>query len=76
MIMLQGRIDIHHHVIPPAFLEAMANKGISQVAGAPLPKWTPEASIAVMDMNGIQTAMTSISAPGVYFGSVSDIFLS
>ncbi len=70
--MLQGRIDIHHHVIPPAFLEAMADKGISQVAGAPLPRWTPEASMAVMDMNGIQTAMTSISAPGVYFGSVPD----
>jgi len=47
--MLQGRIDIHHHVIPPVFLEAMANKGISQAAGAPLLKWTPEASIAVKE---------------------------
>ena len=72
MTILQGRIDVQHHVIPPAFIEAMVRKGLNQVAGAPLPKWSPEASIAVMDMNGIQTAITSLSAPGVYFGSIPD----
>ncbi len=30
MIMLQGRIDIHHHVIPPAFIEAMTNEKLSR----------------------------------------------
>ncbi|MCY1496100.1 Amidohydrolase [compost metagenome] len=46
----------------------MQAKGIEKVAGAPLPKWVPENSIAVMDANGIQTAITSLSAPGVHFG--------
>lgn len=64
----QGRIDVHHHLIPPAFVEMMRRKGIGQVAGAPLPGWTPEKSIGVMDANGIQTAITSLSAPGVHFG--------
>ncbi|HBN9689349.1 MULTISPECIES: amidohydrolase family protein [Pseudomonas] len=64
----QGRIDVHHHVIPPAFVATMQAKGIEKVAGAPLPKWEPEKSIAVMDANGIQTAITSLSAPGVHFG--------
>lgn len=68
MSVKQGRIDVHHHVIPPAFVEAMQTKGIDKVAGAPLPKWAAEKSIAVMDANGIQTAITSLSAPGVHFG--------
>ncbi|MBD9424494.1 amidohydrolase [Pseudomonas sp. PDM15] len=68
MAIKQGRIDVHHHVIPPAFVKTMQAKGIEKVAGALLPKWTPEKSIAVMDANGIQTAITSLSAPGVHFG--------
>lgn len=63
-----GRIDVHHHNIPPAFTKAMADRGITKVAGAPLPPWTPETSLEVMDNNGIQTAITSLSAPGVHFG--------
>lgn len=65
-----GRIDVHHHLIPPAFVQAMRDAGISMVAGAPLPAWTPEASIRVMDDNGIAVALTSLSAPGVYFGDI------
>ncbi|MBC9249397.1 amidohydrolase [Pseudomonas alcaligenes] len=68
MSIKQGRIDVHHHVIPPAFVATMQAKGIEKVAGAPLPKWDPQKSIAVMDANGIQTAITSLSAPGVHFG--------
>jgi len=64
----RGRIDVHHHIIPPAFVSAMERRGIAKVAGAPLPKWTPSASLQVMDANGIATAITSLSAPGVYFG--------
>lgn len=62
------RIDVHHHLIPPAFTRAMEVRGITEVAGTPLPKWTVDQSIDVLDMNGIQTAITSLSAPGVYFG--------
>ncbi|MBA5636406.1 amidohydrolase [Duganella sp. LX20W] len=64
----QGRLDVHHHIIPPAFVEEMRRRGLSTVAGARLPDWTPADSLAVMDANGIQTAITSLSAPGVYFG--------
>lgn len=64
---ISNRIDVHHHVIPPAFVDAMEMRGIHEVAGAPLPTWRPEDSIDIMDMFGIQTAITSLSAPGVYF---------
>lgn len=63
-----GRIDVHHHLVPPAFKAAMRRRGIERVAGAPLPEWTPERSLGVMDANGIATALLSLSAPGVYFG--------
>ena len=46
----------------------MERTGPEKVACAPLPKWTPAKSIEVMDLNGIQTAITSLSAPGVHFG--------
>lgn len=67
-----SRIDVHHHLIPPAFTKTMAVKALKEVAGAPLPNWTVEQSIAVMDANGIGTALTSLSAPGVYFGNVQE----
>lgn len=67
-----SRIDVHHHLIPPAFTRTMAAKGLKEVAGAPLPNWTVEQSVAVMDANGIGTALTSLSAPGVYFGDVQE----
>jgi len=68
MTVAQGRIDVHHHIIPPAFVAEMGRRGLDKVAGAPLPVWRPEQSIALMDSQGIQTALVSLSAPGVYFG--------
>lgn len=67
-----GRIDVHHHIIPPAFTATMDRKGIKEVAGAPLPSWTPQKSLSIMDAIGTQTALLSLSAPGVYFGSVPE----
>ncbi|HVI50807.1 MAG TPA: amidohydrolase family protein [Candidatus Sulfotelmatobacter sp.] len=64
-------IDVHHHLIPPAFTREMEARGISEVAGAPLPSWTPEKSVETMNAHGIATAITSLSAPGVYFGDRS-----
>ena len=72
MTIKNGRIDVHHHLIPPAFVRAMNRKGIREVAGAPLPGWSPEASLSVMDTWGTQTALLSLSAPGVYFGDIPE----
>jgi len=68
MTRAQDRIDVHHHIIPPAFAREMARLGLDKVAGAPLPAWNPQDSLQIMDDNGIRTALTSLSAPGVYFG--------
>ncbi|WP_339508599.1 MULTISPECIES: amidohydrolase family protein [unclassified Pseudomonas] len=64
-----GRIDVHHHIVPPVFLDALTRKGLDKLTGTPLPKWTVEQSVALMDSQGIHTAITSLMAPGVYFGN-------
>ena len=69
MKIIKGRIDVLHHNLPTAFREEMDRRGLTHVAGAPLPDWKPEHSISVMDKNGIQTAIPSLSAPGVHFGN-------
>lgn len=66
------RIDVHHHLIPPAFEQAFKGRGLTKVAGAPLPRWTPDRSLSVMDAAGIGSAILSLSAPGVHFGDADE----
>jgi predicted TIM-barrel fold metal-dependent hydrolase len=65
------RIDVHHHILPQRYLEAA---GIERIA-AQSPRqshvaigWTPAQSIEEMDRNGVALAITSVSAPGIWFG--------
>jgi 6-methylsalicylate decarboxylase len=66
------RIDVHHHIIPPVYLEAMRRVGIADpIPGVDYPAWDVQTTLAVMDRQGIATAMVSISEPGVYFGNAA-----
>lgn len=69
---MQGRIDAHHHLIPPMYQQVLAKYGIKDVAGKKLPHWSPQASINIMNQIGTQTAILSLSAPGVYFGNLPE----
>jgi 6-methylsalicylate decarboxylase len=62
------RIDTHHHFLPPAFTKAMIAAGITNAGGREAPEWSATESLAFMDRNGIETAILSISTPGVHFG--------
>jgi predicted TIM-barrel fold metal-dependent hydrolase len=62
------RIDVHNHILPQEYIESLAGIGITSSGGVPFPEWSPETTIARMKESGVATAMTSISAPGVYFG--------
>jgi len=65
---IKGKIDVHHHILPKEYLERLKSIGITIAApGAPFPKWTPEKSLSFMKKTGIDTAILSISAPGVSF---------
>ena len=62
-------IDVHHHMIPPAYVAALREAG-RDITG--FPSWTPEQSIELMGRLGIDKAILSISSPGVWFGDVDN----
>ena len=62
------KIDVHHHIVPKEYLEALASVGIKNAVGEPFPQWDIENTLAFMDRQGITVAITSISAPGIFFG--------
>ena len=67
------RIDVHHHILPPNYVEIVGDDRIGPlILAGKTPEWTPEMSIEAMDRNGIQTALTSISAPGLWFGETQE----
>ncbi|MSQ71200.1 MAG: amidohydrolase [Betaproteobacteria bacterium] len=69
------RVDVHHHVVPPCYLIDPGRERVGSTAVASLwqkvQAWTPEKSIEEMDKNGVATAVTSVSAPGMWFGNVA-----
>jgi hypothetical protein len=59
-------IDVHHHILPPAYIEAVGSAAIGAPGGrAVAPQWSVELSLEAMDKAGIATAMTSLSAPAL-----------
>jgi predicted TIM-barrel fold metal-dependent hydrolase len=61
-------IDVHHHVIPPLYRDALRAAGvIDPIAGVDYPEWTLDQSLELMDQHAIQVALLSITDPGVGF---------
>lgn len=59
-------VDVHAHFLPPVYREALAGAGIDRPDGMPaVPDWSPGAHVEVLDRNGIDRAVLSISSPGV-----------
>ncbi|MCS9524075.1 amidohydrolase family protein [Pseudomonas aeruginosa] len=63
-----GRIDVHQHLLPPFYVEALRRQGMERMAGVPLPQWTAERSLALLDAQGMQAAILSLPAPAASFG--------
>ena len=63
-----GYIDVHHHILPPFYRDALLSAGLSEVDGAPLPDWTAPDMVSMMDDRGIEVALVSLPPPGVAFG--------
>jgi predicted TIM-barrel fold metal-dependent hydrolase len=60
------RIDVHHHILPPAYVATVGETAIGAPApNKATPKWTVASSLEAMDRNDIGAAVVSISAPGI-----------
>src|SRR6516165_1380183 len=68
-------IDVHSHIVPPFYLaenrERIAGSRGGEISRAWL-EWTPQKSLAAMDEHGVETAMLSLSTPGVWFGNAEE----
>lgn len=65
------RIDVHHHLMPPSYIAAAGHERLFRDSASKLRmplEWTPGRSVEEMDRHGIETAITSIATPGVWFG--------
>ncbi len=52
-----GRIDVHHHLFPPFYVEAMKDQLAAN--GFTVRQWSPAISLDIMDKHGIATAFVS-----------------
>lgn len=62
-----GRIDTHHHILPPAYAAWLDRHGIRD-GDRPLPQWSVQGALDLMDDNGIAASVLSVSTPGVHLG--------
>ncbi|GHG60868.1 amidohydrolase [Sinomonas cellulolyticus] len=58
------RIDTHHHVVPDFYRKWLTDRGLD-AGGLPIPVWEPGKALDFMDSTAVQTAILSVSTPGV-----------
>jgi len=68
-------IDVHNHIIPPFYLaenrDRIAGSRGGEISRAWL-EWTPQQTLTAMDEHSVETAMLSLSSPGVWFGNAEE----
>ena len=62
-----ARIDTHQHIVPPAYADWLERRGVT-AGGLPIPQWSVEGALDLMDHAGIQAGVLSVSTPGVHLG--------
>ena len=68
---MTGRIDTHHHVVPPEYARWLHSMG-QPAGGLPIPDWSPQAALELMDRHRVDTAVLSVSTPGTHLGDGAD----
>lgn len=64
-----GFVDVHAHFVTDSYVRQARAAGHELPDGVPAwPTWSAAAHLELMDRNGIDTAVLSVSSPGVHFG--------
>jgi predicted TIM-barrel fold metal-dependent hydrolase len=64
------RIDVHHHMVPGPYAQWLRDMGVKP-GGVEVPEWTSQKSLKFMNRMNVQTAILSVSTPGVWLGEQS-----
>ena len=59
----QGVIDVHAHLLPTVFVEALKSEGRLMDEGFPLPKYDVENHLKWMDEAGVEVSVLTLAAP-------------
>jgi 6-methylsalicylate decarboxylase len=73
--MADGVIDVHFHLIPEFYWNAVYEAGRGPAIGR-YPDWSPELALDLADKHGIELAIMSLAQPGVGFlpaGQATDL---
>ncbi|MEU5264402.1 amidohydrolase family protein [Amycolatopsis sp. NPDC021455] len=66
---MTGLIDVHAHFVTDSYVRQATAAGHAYPDGmARWPTWSAEEHLELMDRHGIETALLSMSSPGVHFG--------
>ncbi|WP_045877766.1 amidohydrolase family protein [Pseudofrankia sp. DC12] len=64
-----GLVDVHAHFVTDSYVTQASAAGHGRPDGLPAwPGWSAEEHLELMDRCGIDTALLSLSSPGVHFG--------
>lgn len=69
------RIDVHQHFVSPSFYAFLNAKNSPESPVPGIGAWrdySPARAVEELDRVGVETAMLSITAPGVWFGDVEE----
>src|SRR5262249_40608742 len=61
-------VDVHHHAFPPPFVKA-TESFTTGPSRARMVEWSAQRSLTEMDATGVETAIVSITSPGIWLGN-------
>ena len=63
-----GLIDVHAHCLSTRYRQALTDAGLLSLDGGyPIPDWSSQSALEVMDRDGIDTMLLSVTSPTVSF---------
>ncbi len=65
-------VDVHSHILDSSYRDFLKQHNAEAEEGFPLPQWSVETCLNLMDEAGIQTAVLTMPAPQPYFGNAEE----
>lgn len=70
--MIERIVDVHSHIVPPEYVDALKRTGKLMEDGFPCPAWNVDAHRAYMEKAGIGHCVLSVSSPHQMVGSTKE----